>query len=215
MRATIVFLAAAAAVMGAVSALGFNGVTTGSPAQEGAAALFGDVDCDASVNSVDGLKILRYSASLAVTQNEPCPDIGSTPTPAPTSPFSPTPTTSPAPVQPGARLISLGTIYASGGEIKFPLVDIGDCARISVLASSDGNGALSFPGQPQFLGYTSPDGGTTLISVQPTSWGTILQGGTPGAVTLAMDGAVVALPNLRVALEAIDSNVTAWIWCQP
>jgi hypothetical protein len=28
------------------------------------------------VDAVDGLNILRYVAALPVTQNEPCPDIG-------------------------------------------------------------------------------------------------------------------------------------------
>jgi len=38
---------------------------------------FGDVDCNASVDAVDGLKLLRYVAGLSVSQTEPCPDIGS------------------------------------------------------------------------------------------------------------------------------------------
>jgi len=39
---------------------------------------FGDVDCSSAVNSVDSLKILRYNASLSVSQTEPCTDIGGT-----------------------------------------------------------------------------------------------------------------------------------------
>jgi len=39
-------------------------------------ALVGDVDCNGNVNSVDGLKILRASASLPVAQTEPCNDMG-------------------------------------------------------------------------------------------------------------------------------------------
>ena len=38
--------------------------------------LFGDVDCDDDVDSVDALKILRSVAAFSVTQNEPCTDIG-------------------------------------------------------------------------------------------------------------------------------------------
>ncbi|MCH8815613.1 MAG: PD40 domain-containing protein [Chloroflexi bacterium] len=38
--------------------------------------LFGDVDCDDDVDSVDALKILRSVAAFSVTQNEPCVDIG-------------------------------------------------------------------------------------------------------------------------------------------
>ena len=38
---------------------------------------FGDVDCNASVDAVDSLKVLRYVAGLSVSQTEPCPDIGS------------------------------------------------------------------------------------------------------------------------------------------
>ena len=36
----------------------------------------GDVDCNGHVTSVDSLKQLRHVAQLAVSQNEPCPDIG-------------------------------------------------------------------------------------------------------------------------------------------
>ena len=38
--------------------------------------LFGDVDCDDDVDSVDALKILRSVAAFSVTQNEPCTNIG-------------------------------------------------------------------------------------------------------------------------------------------
>jgi len=38
--------------------------------------LFGDVDCDNDVDSVDALKILRNLVALAVSQTEPCADIG-------------------------------------------------------------------------------------------------------------------------------------------
>jgi hypothetical protein len=37
---------------------------------------FGDVDCDSDVDSVDALKLLRHVAGLSVSQNDPCPDIG-------------------------------------------------------------------------------------------------------------------------------------------
>ncbi len=40
--------------------------------------LFGDVDCDDDVDSVDQLKILRNVAALPVSQSEPCIDIGET-----------------------------------------------------------------------------------------------------------------------------------------
>ncbi len=36
----------------------------------------GDVDCSGQVNSIDALKLLRYVAGLDVTQNQPCPLIG-------------------------------------------------------------------------------------------------------------------------------------------
>jgi hypothetical protein len=42
----------------------------------------GNVDCSGpsvGVNSVDALKLLRFSAGLSVTQNEPCTDIGAGP----------------------------------------------------------------------------------------------------------------------------------------
>jgi hypothetical protein len=36
------------------------------------------VDCSSAINSVDALKLLRYSAGLSYSQTEPppCPDIG-------------------------------------------------------------------------------------------------------------------------------------------
>ena len=40
--------------------------------------LWGDVDCDGDVDAVDALKVLRHVVRLAVSQEEPCPDIGST-----------------------------------------------------------------------------------------------------------------------------------------
>jgi len=42
----------------------------------GKLTLMGDVDCDADVDSVDALKILRHVAALSVQQTEPCRDIG-------------------------------------------------------------------------------------------------------------------------------------------
>jgi hypothetical protein len=36
----------------------------------------GDVDCTGQVSSVDALKLLRYAAALSVSQNDPCPDVG-------------------------------------------------------------------------------------------------------------------------------------------
>jgi hypothetical protein len=35
------------------------------------------VDCSGTVNSIDSLKITRWTASLSYSQNEPCVDIGS------------------------------------------------------------------------------------------------------------------------------------------
>src|SRR3990172_9476023 len=40
------------------------------------AAGLGNVDCDLAINSIDALKVLRYSSGLAVAQSEPCADIG-------------------------------------------------------------------------------------------------------------------------------------------
>jgi hypothetical protein len=40
------------------------------------ASLWGDVDCNGTVTSVDALKVLRHVADLSVSQTEPCPDIG-------------------------------------------------------------------------------------------------------------------------------------------
>jgi hypothetical protein len=36
----------------------------------------GNVDCNQAINSIDALKVLRFSASLSVAQSEPCKDIG-------------------------------------------------------------------------------------------------------------------------------------------
>jgi hypothetical protein len=37
----------------------------------------GDVDCNGTINSIDALKVLRFSASLTYSQVQPCPAIGS------------------------------------------------------------------------------------------------------------------------------------------
>jgi hypothetical protein len=64
-----------------VAAIGFT-QEEGCPALRGAVPagdppdLFGDVDCDGDVDSVDGLKILQFVAAIAFTQTEPCADIG-------------------------------------------------------------------------------------------------------------------------------------------
>ena len=36
----------------------------------------GNVDCNQAINSIDALKVLRYSAGLSVVQSDPCLDIG-------------------------------------------------------------------------------------------------------------------------------------------
>ena len=36
----------------------------------------GNVDCNQAINSIDALKVLRFSASLSVAQSEPCLDLG-------------------------------------------------------------------------------------------------------------------------------------------
>ena len=43
----------------------------------GAELVWGDVDCNGGVSSVDALKNLRFVAAFSVSQDEPCPDIGS------------------------------------------------------------------------------------------------------------------------------------------
>jgi hypothetical protein len=37
---------------------------------------WGDVDCSGTINSIDALKILRYSAGLTYTRPPGCPDLG-------------------------------------------------------------------------------------------------------------------------------------------
>lgn len=52
--------------------------TTGEPIQKVPEGLAnGDVDCAYHVTSVDALKVLRHVAALPVSQNEPCPRLGS------------------------------------------------------------------------------------------------------------------------------------------
>jgi hypothetical protein len=42
----------------------------------GPSQLYGDVNCDAVVNAVDALLVLRWKAGLSVNQVQPCPTIG-------------------------------------------------------------------------------------------------------------------------------------------
>jgi hypothetical protein len=49
---------------------------TSTPTTAPGANSFGNVDCSQAINSVDALKVLRYSAALGYSQTEPCPDIG-------------------------------------------------------------------------------------------------------------------------------------------
>jgi cell division septation protein DedD len=46
------------------------------PTPTQAPRLWGDVNCDGSVNSVDALTLMRWTAGLPVLQVEPCPEIG-------------------------------------------------------------------------------------------------------------------------------------------
>ena len=39
---------------------------------------WGDNDCDGDNDAVDALKGLRHVAALSVSQNDPCPEMGST-----------------------------------------------------------------------------------------------------------------------------------------
>jgi hypothetical protein len=50
---------------------------TPTPTATPVSTIFGDVDCDGDVDSVDAQKELRHVAVLPVSQTEPCPDIGS------------------------------------------------------------------------------------------------------------------------------------------
>jgi hypothetical protein len=47
-----------------------------TPAPTAPPSAFGNVDCAGGINSIDALKVLRYAASLPVSQTEPCPDMG-------------------------------------------------------------------------------------------------------------------------------------------
>ena len=53
------------------------GGETPTPTATPAATIFGDVDCDGDIDAVDAQKELRHIVALAVSQTEPCPDIGS------------------------------------------------------------------------------------------------------------------------------------------
>lgn len=92
-------LAAVGAVMtGAAQTPLPAGVSAGAPDTGGTyGAMKGDVDCNGTIDAVDGLRILRYVAGLNPNLPAGCPPIGSiigeTPTPTPT----PTPTATPAP----------------------------------------------------------------------------------------------------------------------
>lgn len=50
---------------------------TPSPTPSPAPAAFGDADCDGSVGPLDALKLLRFDASLSVSQQPGCPELGS------------------------------------------------------------------------------------------------------------------------------------------
>lgn len=58
--------------LAAADALNHGKIAVGEPCPTS----FGDVDCSGGVNSVDSLKVLRFNASLSVTQTDPCVDLG-------------------------------------------------------------------------------------------------------------------------------------------
>jgi hypothetical protein len=54
---------------------------TPTPAPTAPPTAFGNVDCGGGINSIDALKVLRYSAGLSVSQAPGCPLIGVEPVP--------------------------------------------------------------------------------------------------------------------------------------
>ena len=71
--------------------------------------LQGDVDCRDGVTPVDSLKVLRHDAGLSVSQNEPCPDVG-------TLAAIPGP---PGPAGPQGPQGETGPVGISGWEVVF------------------------------------------------------------------------------------------------
>ncbi|HSP56370.1 MAG TPA: choice-of-anchor Q domain-containing protein [Dehalococcoidia bacterium] len=59
-----------------VDALIILRVKAGLPTTAACVDLAGDVNCDGSLTAVDALGILRFAAGLPVSQNNPCPDVG-------------------------------------------------------------------------------------------------------------------------------------------
>lgn len=86
MRHVMVAAVGAAVVASLVVTVLMNGMlfsatpvsSAGQPVSEPEEIIQGDVDCDDDVDSVDALKDLQHIAELAVAQNDPCPDVGTT-----------------------------------------------------------------------------------------------------------------------------------------
>ncbi len=103
------------------------------------------------------------------------------------------------------RLIELGTQSSAGQDVTFPMADVRDCRKISILAQGGTNPSIFFPTN------TSPDG-TTPIEV-------FLDGGSfrRGSGSASAEGLDIVLPFLQVRVhnEALGLTATAWIWCVP
>lgn len=140
--ATVAGLLVLVAVLGGNGngAQAVNGGGTEGGARQAAAVTsltWGDVDCSGSVNAVDALRLLRYTAGMWLSYIDGCPSIGGpaviptptpfgqtpipSPTPAPTPPPTPVPTPAPTPAPTSSGLAPMTGHQCWTGMIAYDL----------------------------------------------------------------------------------------------
>ncbi len=91
-----------------------------APAPSELGGLKGDMDCNGTVDAVDALRILRYTAGLNPNLPGTCPPIGGAATPAPGQTPTPTPTSTPAPTATPSGTIAHCWIAVMGYAFLYP-----------------------------------------------------------------------------------------------
>ena len=117
------------------------------------------------------------------------------------------------PSGPQGRLIELGTQpYCCGLLVQFPLVDVSDCAEVTVMVAAS---AVLF--DPLVMEYQASADGAREVPV-------VLTGATAsaqvmnGVSTASMHDSKITLPFMRVIVgsrSGQSADITAWIWCEP
>jgi hypothetical protein len=109
----------------------------------------------------------------------------------------------------GGRIISLGTLTAvpTSAVVDYPMVDVQDCAEITVMAQGSTDGIFGWAPW-----YISPDGTKRITG---SVWTNSVQGNVDGLLTASatVEGRYEYIQP-RVQNGVVDvQDITLWLWC--